>query len=56
MHIHIYLEYLKGRRRFGDLTVGGRIILKRVLNKKYVRVWTEFIWLRIRTSGSSLGT
>jgi hypothetical protein len=32
----------------GDLIVDGRIILKWVLRKEDVRVWTDFLWLRIR--------
>jgi hypothetical protein len=31
--------------------VGGRIILKWILDKKDRVVWTGFIWLRIGTSG-----
>lgn len=36
-------DYLK------DLGVGGRIILKGVLNKQAGVMWTGFIWFRIVT-------
>jgi hypothetical protein len=32
----------------------GRIILKWLLKKQYVRAWAEFICLRVRTSGGLL--
>jgi len=37
-----------------DLGVDGRIILKNVLMKLGVRMWTGFIWLRIGISGRLL--
>jgi hypothetical protein len=37
-----------------DLEVDGRIILKWILNKKIVRVWDGFFWLRICSSGELL--
>jgi hypothetical protein len=30
-----------------DLSVGGRVILKRILNKSAWRAWTGFVWLKI---------
>jgi hypothetical protein len=34
----------------GDLEVDGRILLKCILKKQSVRVWTGCIWLRLVTS------
>jgi hypothetical protein len=45
------LENLKRRDHLRDLRVYGRIILKCILKKQDVRVWTGFIWLRIETAG-----
>jgi hypothetical protein len=47
-------ENLKGRNHLGNLVVDGRIILKLILWKYGGRVWTGFIWLRIRTGGGFL--
>jgi hypothetical protein len=33
---------MKGENRFGNLSVDGRIILRWILNKYYLRVWTGF--------------
>jgi hypothetical protein len=41
------LENLKGRDHLGDLGVDGKIILKRILGKQDVRMWTAFIWLKM---------
>jgi hypothetical protein len=38
----------------GDPDIDGRIILKLILEKYGVRVWTGFKWLRIRISGEIL--
>jgi len=38
----------------GELGVDGKVILKWFLQKQGEKVWTEFIWLRIRTSGGLL--
>jgi len=38
----------------GDVGINRRVILERFFNKLDVRVWTEFIWLRIGSSGQSL--
>jgi hypothetical protein len=48
------LGKLKGTDQFGDLEVDGRIILKWILKKQGMRVYTEFIWLKIRTSDGVL--
>jgi hypothetical protein len=37
-----------------DPDVNGRIILRWIFRKWFVRVWTGSIWLRIRTSGGPL--
>jgi hypothetical protein len=37
-----------------DTGVDGRIILRWIFRKWFVRVWTGSIWLRIRTSGGPL--
>jgi len=42
---------VKGRVHLEDLGVDGRIILEWILGKFGGRVWTEFIWLWIGTSG-----
>jgi hypothetical protein len=36
----------------GDLEVNGRTILRYILRKYSVRVWSGFIWLRMGTGGS----
>jgi hypothetical protein len=35
----------------GDIFVGGKTLLQRILNKYGGRVWTGFIWLRIERHG-----
>jgi hypothetical protein len=45
----------KARRdHYEDLDVGGRIILKWILERQDEMVWTGLIWLRIGTSGGPL--
>jgi hypothetical protein len=44
------------RDHLGDLDVDRRIILEWILEKFIGKVWTGFIWLRIRTSGGLLRT
>jgi hypothetical protein len=44
------LGNLKGRAHLEDIGKDGRIILKYILDKLCGRVWTGFIWFRIRTS------
>jgi hypothetical protein len=43
---------LKGKDRLEELGVDGRVVLKSMLKKWGVRVWTGLIWPRI---GSSCG-
>jgi hypothetical protein len=37
----------QGKRLLGDLDVGGRIILKWILERWDCLVWIELMWLRI---------
>jgi hypothetical protein len=48
------LENIKRRDHLGDLGVDERIIFKWILEKDGVRMWIEFIWLRIGTNGGFL--
>jgi hypothetical protein len=45
---------LMERDHFEDPGVGGRIILRRILRKWNVGVWTSSSWLRIGTGGGHL--
>jgi hypothetical protein len=47
-------ENLKGRDHFEDLGIDGRTRSGWVLNKSSGKVWADFIWLRIGTSGGIL--
>jgi len=44
-------ENLKVRDHSEDLGVDGRIVLERILEKQGGKLWTDFIWLGIGTSG-----
>jgi hypothetical protein len=44
----------EGKIAFGGPSVDERIILKWILKKQGVRVWTRFKWLRIRSSSRLL--
>jgi hypothetical protein len=50
MHIYFWSENLNGKDHLGDLGIYGKIIIKWILRKYGVRVWTGFMWL----SGSFL--
>jgi hypothetical protein len=53
-HIGVYknwLENLKETGHFENPNIDGWIILKWILKKKNGKVWTEFMWLKIRTGG-----
>jgi hypothetical protein len=54
MHTKFWLENMKERDHLEDLLVDGSIILKSILNKQGVRVWTGLIWFRIGTDGGHL--
>jgi len=45
---------LRERDHLGDPGVDGRIILRRIVRKCDVEVWTEQSWLRIGTGGEHL--
>jgi len=45
---------LKERNHLGDPGVDGRIILRWIFSKWYVRVWIGSSWLRIGTVGGHL--
>jgi hypothetical protein len=48
---NIFVGKLKGRRDcLEDIGIDGVIILEQMLGIECVKVWTECIWLRIRTS------
>jgi hypothetical protein len=55
-HTKIWLEYTKKTHSLGGLIIDCRIILKCILNKQYLRGWTEFIWLRAGSRGGLLCT
>jgi hypothetical protein len=50
----IFVEYLKGRDHFEDLSIHGKIILQRILEEYVGKVCTGFNWLKIGTSGRIL--
>jgi hypothetical protein len=47
-------EELNGRDHSEHLGIERRITLEWIIGKEDVELWTEFIWLRIRTSGGLL--
>jgi hypothetical protein len=51
MHTKFWSEYLKERDHLEDIGVDGRIILKWVLEKRCVMMWTGFIWLSVGSNG-----
>jgi hypothetical protein len=54
MHTKFLSENLKIRDLSEKVGVDGRIRLKWILEKEDGKLWTGFIWLRIRTSGGHL--
>jgi len=51
VHTKFWLEIFKGREHLEDLGIDGKIILEWILDKFGGKVWTEFIWFRIGSSG-----
>jgi hypothetical protein len=51
---YIYFENVKGRDHLGVTGVDEWMILKRILKKLNIRMWTGFIWLGIGDSGGIL--
>jgi hypothetical protein len=51
VHTTFWPENMKGRNHKEDLDIDGMTVLKWILKKDDVRVWTGFIWLRVGTSG-----
>jgi hypothetical protein len=47
-------ESQKEKHHQRNLDIGGRIILKQILEIRDGVVWTGFIWLRIGTTGGLL--
>jgi hypothetical protein len=45
---------MKGKGHLGKLGVDDRIILKCILKKQSVRIWTGFNWLKIVSSDCQL--
>jgi hypothetical protein len=56
MNIGYWWESQNERGHYEDQEVGGRIILKWILERKNGIIWTGMIWLRIWTSGCALVT
>jgi hypothetical protein len=54
MHKKFSSEKLKRRDHLVDPDVGGKIILEWILGKLGGRVWTRFIWLKLKTSDGFL--
>jgi len=53
-YIGFWWGNLRERNHFRDQGVDGRIILRWILRKWDVGVWTESSWLRIGTGGGHL--
>jgi hypothetical protein len=47
-------QNLKWEDNLEDPEVDGRIILEWILEKRSVRMWTGFIWVKVATSGGLL--
>jgi hypothetical protein len=54
MHTRFWWESQNEREHYEDLDVGGRIILKWILEKQDRAVWAGFICLNIGSSGGLL--
>jgi hypothetical protein len=47
-------RFLVGKAEGKRPGVDGRIILKCILEKQYMKLWIGFVWLRIGTGGGML--
>jgi hypothetical protein len=47
---------MKENDHLGDIGMEGRIILKSILKRQGVKIWTGVMWLRKGTSGSLVNT
>jgi hypothetical protein len=54
MHKKFLLEIFKRRDYSEDLDIDERMILTRILRKKFWRMWIGFMWPRIGTGGGIL--
>jgi hypothetical protein len=54
MSTKLWQGTLKGRDHSEQIEVDEKIILKWILEKYGLRVWTGFVWLRIRAGGGLL--
>jgi hypothetical protein len=50
----VFWESQKGRHHLEDLDIGGRIILRCILEKHDKVIWTGLIWLRTGICGELL--
>jgi hypothetical protein len=48
---NISANKLKGRNNLEDLCIDRMIIVKWILNKYYLKMWTSLNWLRLGSSG-----
>jgi hypothetical protein len=48
------VEHPKVRDYTEDVGIDGKITLELILEKLGEKVWTGFIWLKVRTNGSLL--
>jgi hypothetical protein len=45
---------MKGRDHFQDLYIDGTMILKCILQRKGMKMWTGLNWLKIKSNGGVL--
>jgi hypothetical protein len=53
MHTKFWVENLKRRDHVEDRGRDGKIVLKWIMRKQDVRLWTGFIWLVLGSSSGS---
>jgi hypothetical protein len=46
MHTTIFPENLTRRDYFGDVGIGGKIVLKYIVKLWGIGMWTGFIWIK----------